>query len=111
MFPNIDEKAMRSAMKRMGVKQEDVDASEVMIKTSGENIVIRNPSVQKIDMMGKVSFQVSGEVSFEKRGVEISSEDISTVVKQTGASEEDVVKALKSSDGDLAGAILSLKKD
>lgn len=110
MFPNINEKAMRSAMKRMGMKQEDVDALEVIIKTSGENIVIKNPSVQKVDMMGQVSFQVSGEISTEKREIEISSEDISTVIEQTSASKEDVIDALKSNNGDIAGAILSLKK-
>ena len=111
MFPNIDEKAMRSAMKRMGMKQEDVDASEVIIKTSSENIVIKNPSVQKVDMAGQISFQISGEVSSEKRGIEINSEDINTVIEQTGASEDEAMNALKSNDGDIAGAILSLKKD
>jgi len=112
MFPNINEKAMRSAMKRMGMKQEEIDASEVVIKTSSENIVIKNPSVQKVDMMGQVSFQVSGDISTEKSGgVEISEEDLSTVIEQTGVSKDEAEKALKSSEGDIAGAILSLKKD
>ena len=111
MFPNIDEKAMRSAMKKMGVKQEDVEASEVIIKTPSEDIIISNPSIQKINMMGNLSFQISGDVSSKKSVLEISTDDVQTVCSQTNTSEDVARKALEENNGDLAEAILSLQKE
>lgn len=105
---NINPKLMKQAMKKMGVKQEEVDAKRVVIECSDKKIVINNPTVSKINMMGNDSFQVSGEVSEE--GLEsISAEDVETVVKQAGCSSSDAKKALEESDGDIAAAIIALK--
>ena len=65
MLPGINQKQIESVMKRMGIKQDNVDADEVIIKSSGKNIVIRNPSVVKVNMHRSLSFQISGEVSEE----------------------------------------------
>ena len=39
----MNPKMLKQAMKKMGMKQEDIDASEVIIKCSDKEIVIRNP--------------------------------------------------------------------
>ena len=95
-------------MQRMGMKQEEIDASEVIIKKKdGKNLIIRNPSVMKVDMMGQKTIQVTGDIS-EESG--ISEEDIKTVSEQAEVSEEEAKKTLEEVDGDLAEAILKLKK-
>ena len=103
---------MQQMMKRMGIQQVDIPAKEVIIKSEGKEIVITNPSVAKVNMMGQETFQISGnihekEVSSEP---EISEDDVKTVMGQTGASEEDAKKALEESSGDIAAAILALKE-
>ena len=105
---NINPKLMKQAMKKMGIKQEDLDATRVVIELSDKKIVIDNPSVAKVNMMGKDSFQVSGDVS-EEELESISAEDVEAVVKQSGCSDSDAKKALEESDGDIAAAIISLK--
>ena len=108
MFPGMNKKAVEQAMKKMGVKQEEIEASEVIIKTSGKDLVIKNPNVMKVHMMGEESFQISGEVV---EGGGISEEDVRTVAEQAEVLEEEARKALEETDGDLAEAILKLKKE
>ncbi|MFH1181644.1 MAG: nascent polypeptide-associated complex protein [Candidatus Woesearchaeota archaeon] len=110
MMPGIDPRAMQAAMKKMGIKQAEIEADEVVIRTPEKEIVISNPSVTKIDMMGQTSFQVAGEVSERELKTEIGEDDVRTVAEQSGATEEDARKALEASKGDLAEAIVSLKK-
>ncbi len=108
MFPNINPRQMQKAMKRMGIKQEEIEATEVIIKTSDKELIIRNPHVAKVNMMGQESFQISGDV--EERELKIYNEDdIKTVIDQAGCSEEEAKKALDETKGDLAEAILKLK--
>ena len=111
MFPGMNPRKMQQMMKRMGVKQVDIPATEVIIKTEDKEIVITEPSVAKVNMMGQETFQVNGNV--QERAIssepEISEDDVQTVVDQTGASEENAKKALEESSGDLAAAILALK--
>jgi len=96
-------------MKQMGIKQEEIPASEVIIKTKDKEIVIKNPSVAKIEMAGQSSFQVSGTVEERELKSEIKGEDIKTVIEQTNCTEEEARKALEESEGDLAKAILAIK--
>lgn len=106
MIPGIKQSDLKKAMKRMGIKQEEIDADEVIIKTKDKDIVISSPSIVKVKMMGQESFQISGEVS-EKSSVK--DEDIKMVMEKTNVSEEEARKALEKTKGDLAEAILSLK--
>lgn len=112
MFPGMNPRQMQQAMKKLGLKQEDIDAIAVIIRTKKEDIIIRDPSVQKIDMGGQINYQISGteEVRKIEEEPEISKEDIKTVVEQASVSEKKAKASLKESKGDLAGAILSLQK-
>lgn len=97
---------VKQAMKKLGIKQEEIDASEVIIKTRDKNIIISNPQITKINMQGQDSFQITGNVSEESS---ISDDDIKTVAEQAKVSREKAKKALERHNGDLAEAILSLK--
>lgn len=109
MIPGLNPKQMRQAMKQMGLKQDDLPASEVIIKLPDRDIVVKNPSVQRIVMQGQVSFQVSGDVVEESSVVpDISDDDVDMVVAQTGCSREEARAAIEICEGDLAQAILEL---
>ena len=53
MFPGMNPREMQKAMKRLGIKQEEIDAEEVIIKTAGKSLVIKNPHVSRVNMMGQ----------------------------------------------------------
>ncbi len=107
MFPGMNPRQMQAAMKKLGMKQEEIEASEVIIKTKDQNIIIRNPQVSKVNMMGQDSIQVIGEMEYESA---ISEEDINTVAEQAKVSKEKAAEALKNNSGDLAAAILELQE-
>ena len=92
-------------MKQLGMSQENIDASRVIIEKSDGKIIIDNPSVTKIKMQGQETFQIAGEIS-EERG--ISEEDIQTIVEKTGVSKKIARGVLEKNNGDLAEAILEL---
>ena len=100
---------MQKAMKRLGIKQEEIDAEEVIIRCSDKEIIVRNPQVAKVNMMGQETFQISGKI--EERGLEaFTEEDVATVVEQTNCSDDQARGALEKNSGDLAKTILELKK-
>jgi len=102
-------------MQRMGMNMGEMpDVEEVIFRTSDKEIVVENAQVAVIDMGGQKIFQVTGEVS--ERALEgqtakviIPEEDAQLVADQTGKSLEDAKRALETSDGDLAKAILLLQ--
>lgn len=99
---------MERAMKQLGVKQEKVDAYEVIIKTKENNLVIRDPDVMKVNMMGQESLQITGSIEVESN---ISEDDVNTVAGQAKVSKEEAKEALEKSSGDLAAAIMSLQNN
>ena len=107
MIPGMNPKQMNKMMQKMGIKQEEIDAIEVIIKTNKNKIIVNNPTVTKIDMMGQKTLQITGEISEESNILE---EDIITVSEQAIVSKEKAREALVETDGDLAEAILKLKK-
>jgi nascent polypeptide-associated complex subunit alpha len=110
MLPNMNNKQMQQAMKKIGVKQEEIAATKVIIERADGKIILDNPSVQNVTMMGQESFQISGEYRFEPLDTtpDISEEDIATVVTQTSCTKEQAETAIINHKGDLAEAILEL---
>ncbi|MCX6749359.1 MAG: nascent polypeptide-associated complex protein [Candidatus Pacearchaeota archaeon] len=102
----LNPKKMQAMMKQLGLSQEEIDASRVIIEKESGRIIIENPSVTKIEMNGQESFQISGDVK-EELGFVISEEDIKTIQGKTGASEKQARKALEETH-DIADAILKL---
>lgn len=112
MLPGMNPRQMRQAMKRMGIQQEEIDAEEVIIRCADKDIIIQNPSVQKVNMAGQKSFQITGEEIERERSqeIEISEEDIKTVMEQANVDKETAEKSIKDSNYDLAEAIMSLQE-
>jgi alpha-NAC-related protein len=103
----MDPKKMQAAMKQMGISQEDISATKVIIEKDDGKIIIENPSIVKMKVQGQESFQISGNVKEESE--EISEQDIKTVMEKTGTNEEEAKKTHEKTD-DLAEAILELSE-
>jgi|FLOH01.1.fsa_nt_gi nascent polypeptide-associated complex subunit alpha len=111
MIPGMNPRQMKQVMKRMGVQQQELDVSEVIFRMADRDLVITNPSVSKVNMMGQETFQVAGETHEVARDStpDISEEDVETVMAQADCSKDEAEKAINDANGDLAEAIMSLK--
>lgn len=113
MMPGMNPKMMKQAMKRMGIKQQEIDdAEQVIIKCAQKEIIIDNPNVTKVNMMGQETFQIVGDISEHEidAKAEINDEDIKTVMESASVSKEEAKKAIEKAEGDLAQAIMSLQE-
>ncbi len=107
MFGGIDPKKMQAMMKQMGIKQEEIEASRVVIeKADGNNIIIENPNVAKVTMQGQATWQLSGDAREERAGV--NEEDVRLIMEKTGKGYEDSKAMLEKVEGDIAQAIVEL---
>jgi nascent polypeptide-associated complex subunit alpha len=104
----INPKQVEKMMKKMGMQAVPIEAEEVIIRTGERDIVITNPQVTRVNAMGQDSFQIAGEVE-ERSHERFSSEDVSMVMDKAGVGEEEAKAALEE-EGDIASAILKLKK-
>jgi len=113
MFPGMNSRKAAQMMKKMGIQQVEIPAIEVIIKTPEKEIIITDPQVSKVNMMGQETFQIIGNINERQLSTkpEINQEDVKTVMEQADVTEEEAKKAIEDSEGDLAKAILSLKKD
>jgi len=111
MIPGLNSREARAMMRKMGIKQEEIDAELVIIKAHDKDFVIRNPKVSKVNMMGQETFQVVGSIEeVEKDAIaDISEDDIATVIGQTSCTREEAIELLEESNGNLAQAILKLQ--
>lgn len=98
-------------MKQLGVQQVDIPATEVIIRTPTKEIIITNPSVAKVNMMGQETFQISGTVQERKPSTtpDIAEEDIKTVMSQAHVDRQTALNAIQQAQGDLAEAIINLQ--
>ncbi len=106
----INQRKMQEAMRRLGIQQQEVPAESVIIESSDKRIIIDSPQVVKVNLMGQETFQITGAVREEPIEFKPSEEDVKLVMEKTGKSKEEVVEALKSSNGDIASAILKLSQ-
>ncbi|MEJ5292103.1 MAG: nascent polypeptide-associated complex protein [Candidatus Methanosuratincola sp.] len=104
---------MKRMMQKMGMGIEEMQGVlKVTIHLKGKNLVIPDPQVTQMKVSGQTIYQVVGEAIEEKSEeplkIEISEDDAQLVSAQTGASLEEAKKALESTNGDLAQAIMLL---
>ncbi|MFP3220160.1 MAG: nascent polypeptide-associated complex protein [Candidatus Marsarchaeota archaeon] len=113
------------AMKRLGISLNEVpDVEKVIIQTKGEVIEIDHPKVLEIGgKLGEAGFQVlGGEVKKRASGLgaegggegaagpQVSDEDVEFVAGQAGVDKEMAKQALIKANGDIAQALMLLKK-
>ncbi|MBI2661639.1 nascent polypeptide-associated complex protein [Candidatus Woesearchaeota archaeon] len=111
MFPGVNPRDMQKAMKKMGIQQEEIDAVEVIIRLEDRDIIITEPQVSKVKMMGQETYQVMGKAREAARDSkpEISEDDVSTVMEQANCSRKEAEESLEESSGNIAEAILKLQ--
>ena len=103
----MDPKKMQQMMKQLGMKMDNIPATQVVIKTDTGDIVVEEPQVVKTTMQGQVVFQVSGNVK-EKS---FSNEDVKLIMEQTGVDDKEKIKEiLRKNNGDVAKTIIQLKE-
>ncbi len=107
MIPGMNPRDVQRAMRKLGMQQETIIASEVIIRCQDKDIIIQQPSVMKVNMMGEENYQISGTIKEQPRAAAITEEDITAVMQQTGKDKETARAALET-HGDIAKAILSL---
>lgn len=100
-------------MQKMGMGIEEMQGVlKVTIHLKDKNLVIPDPQVTQMKVSGQTIYQIVGEAVEEKTAekvkVEISEDDAQLVSAQTGAPLEEAKKALESTNGDLAQAIMLL---
>jgi len=112
VFPGkIDPRRMQAMMKQMGISTEEIPAKKVIIETSEKRIIIEPCQVSAMTVQGQKTFTVAGTERQEEKELEVSAEDVEMVAEQTGASKKEAEKALRETKGDIAEAILKLKKE
>jgi nascent polypeptide-associated complex subunit alpha len=110
VFPGmgkINPKQMQSMMKQFGIKTEELNAKRVIFELENGRLVIEEPQVSAMTMQGQKTYTVMGKETTEES---VSEDDIRMVSEQTNASTEEAKKALEETKGDIAAAILKLKK-
>jgi nascent polypeptide-associated complex subunit alpha len=108
MIPGMNPKQLQKMMSKMGMQQEEISATEVIIRTKQGDIIIKHPQVSKVKMMGQTTYQVVGEET--EASASISNEDVELVAEQANVSLEYARAALEDSKGDIAKAITLLKE-
>ena len=60
MMPGMNPRQMQDMMRKLGMQQTSVDAESVIIRTKDKDIIIENPEVAKVTMMGQQTWQITG---------------------------------------------------
>ena len=120
MNRRMNPREQKRMMQRMGMNMDQVaDVQQVIIRTTGKDIVIDEPEVAILEVQGQKMYQViGGQVSEQAPSQRLTSaasapafseEDVRLVADQTGKSFEKAKEALEECQGDLAKAILLLQ--
>jgi nascent polypeptide-associated complex subunit alpha len=116
MHGRVNPREAKRMMQRMGMSMNAVEGvSEVVIRTSSKDIIIKEPEVSILEVQGQKMYQIAGgqitEKAPERKATtsSVAEEDVRLVADQTGKSLEEARKALEESGGDLAKAILLLQ--
>lgn len=124
-FRGFSPKQMARMMKKMGIEQKEIaGVSEVIFRFDDKEWVVANPQVTMIKQSGVESYQVAGgrierarsreSTEIQERDkpqeTEIPMEDAALVAGQTGVDIEMAKQALIETQGDLAAAILKLRR-
>ena len=59
MYPRINQRQMKRLLKKMNVEQLE-NVKEVIIKLEDKEIIIENPQVSKVNIMGQQAYQIIG---------------------------------------------------
>ena len=105
----LNPKQMEKMAKQLGMKMETIEAEQVVIKLqAGGEIIIDNPQVTKVNMMGQDTFQITGDI--KEKEDEGDEDDVEIVSEKAGVSKDEAKRVLDETN-DIAEAILKLKEE
>ncbi len=109
----MNPRMMKKLQKQLQNSTEEIDATEVIIRTKEKELYFSNPSVSAMNLMGQQTYQIVGEPQERKLGdgensQNIPNEDIELVASQAGVSQEEAQTALEECEGKPAEAIIKL---
>ena len=109
----MNPRMMKKLQKQLQSSTEEIDATEVIIRTKEKELHFSNPSVSAMNLMGQQTYQIIGEPQERSLGGEdessgIPNEDIELVASQAGVSNEEAQTALEECGGEPAEAIIKL---
>ena len=112
MMPGrMNPRQMNQMMKRLGINVKEIDnVKKVIIQTDTKEYIFENAEVTIMDAQGQKTYQITGRPKIVDKKEEIPSQDIELVAEQTGKSKDEAKKALESTKGDIAEAILKLSE-
>ena len=120
MMPGrMNPRQMQQMMKRLGINVKEIEnVQKVIIKTDTKEYIFDHADVTLMDAQGQKTYQITGKPRIveskgekeEEEEEEIPQSDIDLVAEQTGKSKTEAKKALESTNGDIAEAILRLTK-
>ena len=89
----MNPRMMKKLQKQLQSATEEIDATEVIIRTKDKEYYFSNPSVSAMNMMGQQSYQIVGEPEERALGsseetTNIPQEDIDLVASQAGVSPD-----------------------
>ena len=105
----INPRQMNQMMKRLGINVKEIkNVEKVIIQTDEKEYIFEDAEVTIMDAQGQKTYQITGNPSINERKEEFKEEDIKLIIDQTGKSEEEAIKALEETKGDIAEAIMKL---
>jgi nascent polypeptide-associated complex subunit alpha len=107
MMPGLNMNQLKKLMKDV----KEIEAKRVIIEQEGKKLIIENPQITMLNMMGQETYQIIGKAEEVSDEPEFTEEDIKLIKEQTGADEETIKEKLKENEGDIAKTIVELKKD
>lgn len=114
----ISPKAMQKALGQIDTNEIE-NVTEVIVRTTEEEIVLKNPEVTIMNMGQEIWNIVPQSVSKRPLGsssteeslpkeIEVNDSDVQLIVSTAGVTKDEAINAIKNSGGDIAKAIMSL---
>lgn len=112
MMPGrMNPRQMNQLMRKFGINVKEIEnVKKIIIQTDTKEYIFEDAEVTVMDAQGQKTYQISGKPRIIDRKEEIPEGDIEIVMQQTGKNAEEAKKALEETKGDIAEAILKLKK-
>ncbi len=104
---NMDPRRMQAMMKQMGIETEEITVKKIIFELEGKKMIFENPQVTKTTIKGTDTYQIIGE---SKEESETNEDDIKLIMEKAGVTKDKAKKALEKANGNVAEAIMGLKK-
>jgi nascent polypeptide-associated complex subunit alpha len=112
MMPGrMNPRQLNQLMRKFGINVKEIEnVKKVIIQTDTKEYVFDDAEVTVMDAQGQKTYQIAGSPRVVEKKEEIPEADIELVAQQTGKTNAEAKKALEATKGDIAEAIIKLKK-